>query len=483
MMRSGTQKRAGAPAMGQGTRTLGALLIGTALLAATAPVFAQPPVSPAEARAIAREAYVYGYPIVESYRIEYAYFEHAGTPIFRAPWNHIHNETRVAGPEDRTVQAANTDTAYSELGLDLRTEPMVLSVPAVEGKRYFSVQLIDSYTYNFASIGSRTTGNGGGSFLVAGPDWKGEAPKGITGVIRADTSLVSVYYRTQLLDAGDWDNVKKVQAGYKVQPLSAFLGQAAPPAAAKIDFPAPLKPGRENTSLEFFRLLNFKLQFGPVDPSEKALMARFARIDVGPGLNFDAARFPPEVRKAIQAGMSDAWAAHDALKPRIDSGELGDAVWFGTREHLAGNYLYRMAGAYLGIYGLSKEEAMYPKYFVDAQGRDFDGSHRYKLRFAPGRLPPANAFWSITLYDLPDRQLYANPLKRYVINSPMLPGLERDADGGLTLYVQHASPGKAHEANWLPAPEGAFFLNMRIYWPKPEALDGRWKQPPVERVD
>jgi hypothetical protein len=140
-----------------------------------------------------------------------------------------------------------------------------------------------------------------------------------------------------------------------------------------------------------------------------------------------------------------------------------------------------MAGAVFGIYGNSKEEAMYPAYFVDAAGQKLDGAaNRYTVRFARGQLPPVNAFWSLTMYELPARLLYANALNRYLINSPMLPELKRDADGGLTLVIQHDSPGKDLVSNWLPAPAGPFFLTLRLYWPKREALDGEWKQPPLQ---
>jgi hypothetical protein len=210
-------------------------------------------VTPAEARRIAKDAYVYGYPMVDSYRIQHAYFVDRQNPEFKAPWNEIRNIPRVFTPEDKAVQTPNSDTPYSMLGLDLRAEPIVLTVPAIEKERYFSVQLIDLYTHNFDYIGSRATGNDGGSFLVAGPHWKGEAPKGVKKVIRSETELVLAAYRTQLFNPGDLDNVKKVQAGYKVQPLSAFLGQPAPAAAPAIAFVTPLTPDTQKTSLQFLQ--------------------------------------------------------------------------------------------------------------------------------------------------------------------------------------------------------------------------------------
>jgi hypothetical protein len=439
-------------------------------------------VSPAEARAIAKEAYIYSFPMVDSYRIQYAYFVNRENPEFKAPWNQIRNIPRVFTPEDKAVQTPNSDTPYSMAGLDLRAEPIVLTVPAIEKERYFSVQLIDLYTHNFDYLGSRATGNGGGSFLIAGPGWKGETPKGVTKVIRSETEIVLAAYRTQLFNPSDLDNVKKVQDGYKVQPLSAFLGQSAPKAAPVIDFIKPLTPEQQKTSLEVFNIVTFVLQFCPTHPSEKELMARFAKIGVGAGKTFNASKLSPEVKAAMEQGIADAWAAFAEFKKQADAGTVTAGDVFGTREYLKNNYLYRMTAAVLGIYGNSKQEAMYPMYSVDADGQKLDGANRYTLRFAPGQLPPVNAFWSLTMYELPASLLVANPLNRYLLNSPMLPQFKRDADGGLTLYIQNESPGADKEPNWLPAPKGPFIMFMRLYWPKAEAMNGTWKQPPLQRV-
>jgi hypothetical protein len=367
--------------------------------------------------------------------------------------------------------------------MDLRAEPLVLTVPVIDNNRYFSVQLIDSYTFNFDYIGSRATGNDGGNFLIAGPRWKGETPKGIKKVFRCETEFAIAAFRTQLFNPGDLDHVKKIQAGYKVQPLSQFLEKPAPPAAPAVDWIKPLSPDAQKTSPEFFNILNFVLRFCPTDPSEKELMARFAKIGIGAGKTFDASKLSPALKAAIEQGIADAWTAFaDFKKTRFDTGEVTSGDAFGTREYLKNNYLYRMAAAVIGIYGNSKQEAMYPAYAVDANGQKLDGANRYTLRFAPGQLPPVNAFWSLTMYEMPSSLLVANPLNRYLINSPMLPDLKRDADGGLTLYVQHDSPGKDKESNWLPAPSGPFAVYMRLYWPKEEALTGKWVAPLLKRT-
>jgi len=359
----------------------------------------------------------------------------------------------------------------------------VVTVPPIEKERYFTVQLIDAYTFNFAYIGSRATGNGGGSYLIAGPNWKGELPKGVKEVIRSETEFVFAAFRTQLFNPGDLDNVKKVQAGYKAQTLSAFLGTAAPKAAPAIDFIKPLTPPEEKTSPQFFNILNFVLQFCPTDPSETELMARFAKLGVGAGKTFDASKLSPEVKAAIEQGMADAWADLGALKKEFDAGKVSSGDVFGTRAYLKNNYLYRMIAAALGIYGNSKQEAMYPVYYVDEAKQKLTGANRYTLRFAPGQLPPVNAFWSLTMYRQPESLLVANPINRYLVNSPMLPQFQRDADGGLTLIIQNESPGKDKEANWLPAPKGPFSMIMRLYWPKDEAVEGKWTAPPLKRAE
>jgi hypothetical protein len=438
---------------------------------------AQTAVTPAEARVVAKDAYIYGFPLVDNYRIQYGYFVDRRNPEFKAPWNQIRNIPRVFTPADTAIQTPNSDTPYSFVGMDLRAEPVVITVPPIEKERYFSVQLIDAYTHNFAYIGSRATGNGGGSYLIAGPNWKGKRSKGVKEVIRSETEFVLAGFRTQLFTPGDLDNVKKVQAGYKSQTLSTFLGTAPPKAAPAIDFIKPLTPEEQKTSPEFFNILNFVLQFCPTHSSETQLMQRFAKIGVGAGKTLGAGS--PEMKTAIQQGMADAWTAFAGLDKQLAAGTVTSGDIFGTREYLKNNYLYRMGGAVRGIYGNSKLEAMYPMYLVDEAKQKLDGSHRYTMRFAPGQLPPVNAFWSLTMYEMPSSLLVANPIDRYLLNSPMLPQFKKDADGGLTLLIQNESPGKDKEANWLPAPNGPFMMAMRLYWPKEKAVEGKWAAPPL----
>jgi hypothetical protein len=263
-----------------------------------------------------------------------------------------------------------------------------------------------------------------------------------------------------------------------------FLGQTDPVTGPAITFIEPLTPETQKTSLQFFNLLNFLLTYSPTVPSETAVMDRFAKIGIGAGKTLDLNALAPDMKQALEQGMADGWKEYSDFKSRdVDTGKVTSGDMFGTRDYLKNNYVYRMAAAMLGIYGNSKAEAMYPLYTLDENKEKLDGAiGRYTMRFAPGELPPVNAFWSVTMYNLPQSLLVSNPLNRYLLNAPMLPQFVRDSDGGLTLYIQNQSPGKDKEPNWLPAPKGPFWLAMRLYWPKDEATSGKWVAPPVKRV-
>jgi hypothetical protein len=439
-----------------------------------------------EMREIAKDAYIYGFPLVDSYRIQYSYFVNKDDPEYKGGWNEIHSTSRVYTPADKAVQTPNSDTPYSMLGADLRAEPLVISVAEVKPKeRYYSAQFVDMYTYNFDYFGSRESGNGAGNYLLTGPDWTGNAPPQIKKVIRSETQFALVVFRTQLFNPGDIENVKRIQAGYKVQTLSDFVLKETPKAMPAVDFIVPATPEEERKSLRFYDVLNFVLRYCPVNPTENKLMDRFRKIGIGPDANFefDSAKLPSEMKKALEDGMADAWKEFETFKTtQVDTGRVGSADGFGTRLHLRNNYMLRMSSAILGIYGNSKEEALYTGYFVDSTGQKPTGTNRYTLQFAAGELPPVNAFWSLTMYELPQSLLVENPLHRYLINSPMLPGLKSDEEGGLTLYIQHDAPDRDKVSNWLPAPGGPFFAVLRLYWPKQQALDGTWKAPALERV-
>jgi hypothetical protein len=440
--------------------------------------------SPADVRTLARDAYIWGFPIVANYRMQSGYFINKAGPQYRGPFNAVYHNARYYTAEDRTAFAPNDDAFLSVLGADLRAEPLVLSVPAIDAGRYYALQFVDMYTANFDYVGTRTTGNGEGRFLLAGPRWQGETPPGIKKVIRSETEFAFVMYRTQVFGPNDVEAVKKVQSGYKVQTLSAFLGRPAPGAARAIDFPPPLSTDEERNSVQVFALLSFLLQFCPPNTAEAPLMVRLAQLGIGIGKKFDPFLLAPEVRKALEDGMADAWKLYERTLIDYMVGEIPQTALFGSRQQIKSNYVNRWFAAASGIYNPTPEEALFLGYTKDEAGEAPDGArHRYTLRFEPGQLPPVNAFWSLTLYTSPEQQFVANPLRRYLVNSAMVPDLRKDPDGGVTLYVQAASPGKEREANWLPAPAGPFILSLRTYWPKPELVAGTWKQPPLRRAD
>jgi len=439
----------------------------------------------AETKAIAEEGFIYGLPIVMNYAVMYDYVIDRNSGQWKAPFNEILNEHRVFTYKDTAVVTPNSDTPYSLAWLDLRAEPMVLSVPAVDKKRYYSVMLNDGNTFNYGYIGSRATGDEAGDYMVVGPDWQGDTPPGIKKVFRSTTQFSLAAYRTQLFNPGDMPNVIKVQEGYKVQPLSAYLKQPAPAAAPAIDWP---KIDKEMLKTNFFEYLDFALQFAPPGPEEQEIRAKLARIGVGPGKQFDFKDLSLEHKAEVLLGMKEGEkkveeAVGKIGKP-IDGWLVGSA--FGDRAFYNGNWLLRAAAAKAGIYGNDAIEAMYPLGKALPDGTELDGSkHNYTLTFAAGEFPPVNAFWSVTMYDGKTQLLIKNPVDRYLINSPMLPNLKKNADGSLTLYIQKDSPGKDKESNWLPAPDGPIYMVMRLYWPKTEPPsilppgEGTWKPPAI----
>jgi hypothetical protein len=431
----------------------------------------------AETRAISKEAFTWGFPAVDSYKTLYSQAVDKSGKDFKAPFNKIGNTAGVFTADDKAIITPNSDTPYSFLWADLRAEPLVLTVPKIEEGRYYSLQFIDLFTQNFAYAGTRTKGNGGGKYLLAGPNWKGEKPAGIDDVFRSETEISYVLYRTQLFGPDDLSKVKAIQQGYKVEGLNAYLGKPAPKAAPAIKWPKP-DPKMEEQAVAF-HYLNFLLQFAPAVPSEVALRKKFETIGVVPGKPFDQGKLSADQKTALQAGIDDAWKEFaEFKKTKIDTRQITSGDMFGTREFLKGNYLYRFSGAKLGIYGNSREEALYPAYFVDAEGKSLNAATtNYVLNFTKENMPPAISFWSVTMYDGKSQFLVANPLKRYLVNSPMLPQFKKDADGKFTIYIQKDSPGADKESNWLPAPDGPFYLILRLYQPRPSAFDGSWHRP------
>ena len=438
-----------------------------------------------ETSQIAEEAFIFGFPMVMGYGILYEYAIDTKSDQYKAPFNQIYNTARVYTPKDTAVVTPNSDTPYSFVWADLRVEPLVLSVPEIHKDRYYSVMLADLYSCNYGYIGSRATGNGAGTYMIVGPSWKGETPAGVKQVFRCETEFSLVLYRTQLFGPNDIDNVKMIQAGYKVQPLSAFLGKPTPPAAPEIKW---LGIDKKSAAADTLAYLSFVLQFCPTTGTaevEKPLREKFAKIGIEAGKPYPPAQFTAEQKEAVISGIKSGM---EKIKQKVATIGVNENGWRvggaqGDRAFYKGDWTLRAAAAMAGIYGNDEVEALYPLLATDSEGNKPDCStKRYTLTFANGQLPPVHAFWSVTMYDAKTQLLIDNPINRYLINSPMLPEMKKNEDGSLTIYIQKDSPGKDKESNWLPAPNGPIYVAMRLYWPKNEALKGTWKPPALQPV-
>ena len=445
-------------------------------------------ITPLETKAIAEEGYIYGLPIVMNYGVMYEYVVDKNSSQFKAPFNQLYNMRRVATPEDTAIVTPNSDTPYSLGFMDLRAEPVVISVPAIEKSRYYSVQLCDGNTFNYGYIGTRATGPEAGDYMVVGPGWKGATPPGIKKVLNSSTQFSMVIFRTQLFNPKDMPNVIKIQDGYKTQPLSAFLKQPPPTAAPAIKFP---KIDKELAKTGFFDYLAFQLQFAPAGPEEKAIRGKLARLGVEAGKPFDFKALSLEQKAAVVEGMKFGEAKVTQAVSNAGKDVNGWRVTDpdGDRAFFNGDWLKRALAAQAGIYGNDSAEATYPLTKTLPDGEPLDTSkHNYTLTFPAGQLPPVNAFWSVTMYDGKSQLLIKNPINRYLLNSPMLPNMKKNADGSLTLYIQKDSPGADKESNWLPAPNDLIYLVMRLYWPKTEAPsilppgEGTWKPPGIVKA-
>jgi hypothetical protein len=438
-------------------------------------------ISAVDARAIAKEAYIYGFPMVMNYQTMYKQAIDKNSLDFRGDFNSLNSSKSVATPDDKFVVTPNSDTPYSYIWMDLRAEPVVITMPKIEPNRYYTAQLVDLYTYNFAYLGTRAFGNDGGKFIIAGPGWNGPTPAGVKAVIHTETQFAYGLFRTQLFNPGDLASVNKIQAGYHAEPLSSYLRKPTPPHAAVIHWPKPSDD--MSASPTMFPLINFLFQFCPSDPSEKDLLVRFARLNIGPGRTFDFSSFSRDIQQAINDGIKDSDADVAVVMKKINTDAVSSGDMFGSRDFLKDNYLYRYVGAKLGLYGNSKQDALYFGYFVDASHQQLDASKSsYELRFAKDQLPPNKAFWSLTMYDGKSQLLVANPLKRYLLNSTNLSSYEYGTDGSLTLYVSRNKPTTAKESNWLPAPDGPFYCILRVYLPGEAVLNGSWKKPQMQPV-
>jgi hypothetical protein len=467
-------------------------LIAAGTMQALSPSMAQTaPLSEQEALAIATDAYVYFYPLVtmDVTRKQLTNME-PGKGI-GGPANTFANIPAFPAADMRAVVRPNFDTLYSSGYLDMTKEPVVVSVPDTGG-RFYLIPMLDMWSDVFASPGSRTTGTQAGNFLIVPPNWRPDLrdrlveefklPKE-TQIIHAPTPHVWVIGRTKTDGPPDYAAVHKIQAGYKITPLSEW-GKPAKPVEARIDPSIDMKtpPKIQVDTMaggKYFTYASEILKVNPPHITDEPIIAQMKRIGIEPGKSFDVAKIDPAVKKAIEAAPEAAQKLMEwkvATLARVANGWSMNTDTMGVY----GNYyLKRAIVTQLGLGANLPEDAIYPLNLADDTGKPLDGANKYTINFDKGRAPPVNAFWSVTLYD-PQGFQVANSLNRFAVSSWM--PFKTNPDGSLTLYFQNENPGKDKEANWLPAPKGAFNLTMRLYSPQSDALTGKWNPPPVTRV-
>jgi hypothetical protein len=430
---------------------------------------------------IARDVYVYAYPMVVmdvTMRVGTNVKEPTG---LRAPLNQITHARTFPDANFTDVVRPNADTLYSVMFLDVSKEPMVFSVPD-SGGRYYLLEMLDMWSDVFAVPGKRTTGTSAQTFAVVGPQWNEHLPAGLTEY-RSPTGLVLMIGRTQTNGKADYAAVHEFQDGIKAVPLSAY-GKPYTPQPGLVnpqqDMSAPPDQVEKMDPVAFFSLFAELMKANPPHANDYPIVDRMKRIGIEPGKSFSFESASPEVQHALKAAPE----AFKTVKAMITkSGVLSN----GWRTNLTAigtygtDYMHRAGVAYGGLGANPIEDAVYPSAFADSDGRPFDSARRYTMHFHKDGIPPVRAFWSLTMYD--QRQLFAaNPIDRYAIGDR--DKLAFNPDGSLDLYIQRDSPGTDKESNWLPTPaSGPFTMNMRLYWPKAGVLYGNWSPPPVQRVD
>jgi hypothetical protein len=439
-------------------------------------------VTPEQAREIAVDAYLYFYPIVtmDLTRRQLTNVE-AGKSEIGGPPNTFVNVPEFPTADMKAVVRPNFDTLYSSGWLNLTEEPVIVSAPDTGG-RYYLLPMLDMWTDVFASPGSRTTGTQAGNYIVVPPGWTGKVPAEFTR-IDAPTPYVWVIGRTKTDGPDDYGAVHKIQAGYKITPLSGW-GQPVKPADVKIDPDVDMKtpPKTQVDTMpggKFFAYAAELLKLHPPHDTDQPIIAQIKRIGIERGASFDISRLDPAVREAVESAVQDAQKLMAWKTPSLARVANGWSVNTDTMGVYGNYYLKRAIIAQAGLGANLPEDAIYPLNLTDDAGKPLDGANKYKISFDKKSLPPVNAFWSITLYDTDGFQV-ANSLNRFAVSSWM--PFKTNADGSLDLYFQSESPGADKEANWLPAPKGPFNLTMRLYGPKSEALTGKWSPPEVKRV-
>ena len=455
-----------------------AVCLATAMLPRPAQAQA---ISSDEAQAIAGDAYLYFYSLITMDVTRKQLINTEPGKGIGGPMNMFVNIPAFPSADMKVVVRPNFDTLYSSAWLDLTTEPVVVSVPDTAG-RYYLLPMLDMWTDVFASPGWRTTGTQAGNYLVAPPRWSGTVPAGVVR-IDAPTPYVWIIGRTKTDGPPDYDAVRKIQANFKITPLSGW-GQPPKPVQQVIDRsvdvktpPKRLVDGMSGES--FFTYAAELLKLHPPHITDQPIIAQMRRIGIEPGKILDLASLDPVVKKAMQGAPE---AAQRLMAWKVATVARVSNNWSMNTDTMGvyGNYyLKRAIVTQLGLGANVPEDAVYPFNLGDEAGKPLDGANKYTVTFEKGATPPADAFWSITLYDVEGFQV-ANPLDRFAVSSWM--PFKYNSDGSLTLYFQSENPGKGNEANWLPAPKGPFTLTMRIYAPKSEVLTGKWNPPFVTRV-
>ncbi len=460
------------------------LALLAASLSAVFPAAAAPPaISEDEAYEIGVEAYTFAYPLVlmETTRRVTTNVARPEPERLRAPMNQFAHAPSFPDATFKDVVRPNADTLYSMLWFDIGKEPLVFSMPDTAG-RYYVLPAMDLWTDVFATLGSRTTGTGAGEFVLVGPRWKGTPPRGMR-VIVSPTDVGWVIGRTQTNGAADYASVHMIQAGFKAVPLGQ-RGKAYTPAPGKVDGAIDMKtpPVDQVANMEpaaFFALFAQSMQANPPHAADYPVLLRMERLGIVPGKRFALRDAAPAVQQGLARAAPAALKRIKEIGPQLRPRRNGWVVSTVMIGSYGVDYLMRAFVAYAGLGALPPDEAIYPSTGTDADGKPLSGADKYVLHFDKEQLPPANAFWSLTMYGA-DQFFVDNPMNRYAIGDR--DKLAFNADGSLDLHIQRESPGKEKESNWLPAPDGRFTMNLRLYLPTAEARDGRWVPPAVKRV-
>ena len=416
--------------------------------------------------AIAKDAYIFCYPLVMNYRTMYAQAI-AGDRTF-GKWVHL----GVSSPTDKDIVTPNNDTPYSYAWVDLRAEPWVLTLPKIEKERFFTSQWDDYWAYVLDNPGSVVDGNDGVSVLLVSPSWKGELPAGIKRIVRGESDLLGSLTRTQLIGGKeDLLRVKEIQRGYQLQPLSKYFGTQAPAGAPKVNWPAWIE-GDETTE-KFWSYVQFLLPFTTPNPADSNMYARMASIGIKPGAAWEPGKLDPATRESLKKGQADALAE---MKKRSEGG-IDAAKFFGDRARIGTDYFNRAMGVYMGIFGNVQEVSIYLSIPDDSQGRLLDRKQSLLHAQLP-QGPAAPGQVLLVRHDVfASRSLSGCQSDRPLFDRKQPPGLSTNDDGSLTFYFAVKSPGADKESNWLPAPSGPFWMVLRCYGPSKEVVDGTWKNP------